>query len=302
MSTISASTTTNTAWVVTADTTGTLVLQTGASPATAVTFGSDQSATFASWVAMSGSGASNTGILRITGADAASTFSWASQAFNSTLKTGGNEIHMIGIAGSANQAAYFGFNNASGSGANTNFATIGIYGSDNLLNVNALGNVSLKGAATSSTGVGISFPAAQSASSNANCLDDYEEGTWTPTLYAPSGSVTAYTTRSGTYCKIGRMVTAYLHIVLNGHTLSGGIEVRGFPFTSSSDVFNNFTVGPVHAESCTINAWTWAYLPGASTGAVLRYYVNNSPAGYVQGSQLNSGFDFMYSVTYVADA
>ena len=47
MSTISASTTSTTAYKVTADTTGTLVLQTGATPTTAVTVGTDQSVTFA---------------------------------------------------------------------------------------------------------------------------------------------------------------------------------------------------------------------------------------------------------------
>ena len=47
MSTISASTTTTTAYKVTADTTGTLVLQTGVTPTTAVTISSAQVATFA---------------------------------------------------------------------------------------------------------------------------------------------------------------------------------------------------------------------------------------------------------------
>jgi hypothetical protein len=35
---------------------------------------------------------------------------------------------------------------------------------------------------SSASGSGISFPATQSASSDANTLDDYEEGTWTPTV------------------------------------------------------------------------------------------------------------------------
>jgi hypothetical protein len=47
MSTISASTTLTTAYSVTGDTTGTLVLKTGATPTTAVTIGTDQSVTFA---------------------------------------------------------------------------------------------------------------------------------------------------------------------------------------------------------------------------------------------------------------
>jgi hypothetical protein len=66
MSTISASTTTTTAYKVTADTTGTLVLQTGATPTTAVTVGSDQSVTFAGAVSLSGN-QTTTGNLTVNG-------------------------------------------------------------------------------------------------------------------------------------------------------------------------------------------------------------------------------------------
>ena len=54
MTTISASTTSTTAYKVTADTTGTLVFQTGATPTTALTLGSDQSVTFAGTPTYSG--------------------------------------------------------------------------------------------------------------------------------------------------------------------------------------------------------------------------------------------------------
>jgi hypothetical protein len=52
MSTISVSTATNTAYKVTADTTGTLVLQTGATPTTAVTIDGSQNSAFAGTVRM----------------------------------------------------------------------------------------------------------------------------------------------------------------------------------------------------------------------------------------------------------
>jgi hypothetical protein len=51
---------------------------------------------------------------------------------------------------------------------------------------------------------GITFPATQSASSDANTLDDYEEGTWTPSQQ--NFSVSGTTTITGTYTKIGRVV------------------------------------------------------------------------------------------------
>jgi hypothetical protein len=50
-------------------------------------------------------------------------------------------------------------------------------------------------------GDGIRFPATQVPSSNANTLDDYEEGTWTPVV----GGVTL--TGAGRYTKVGRLVS-----------------------------------------------------------------------------------------------
>jgi len=51
---------------------------------------------------------------------------------------------------------------------------------------------------------GITFPATQSASSNANTLDDYVEGTYTPTTQ--NFTVTGTPTLTGRYTKIGRIV------------------------------------------------------------------------------------------------
>jgi len=59
----------------------------------------------------------------------------------------------------------------------------------------------------SAAGAGqIQFPAVQNPSAGANTLDDYEEGTWTPT--DASGAGLGFTSASGTYEKIGRQVTA----------------------------------------------------------------------------------------------
>ena len=62
----------------------------------------------------------------------------------------------------------------------------------------------------------------------ANKLDDYEEGTWTPTL---GGGATA-TNMSGKYTKVGNLVTAYL--IFENSTISGTPDyiVSGLPFTS----------------------------------------------------------------------
>jgi len=76
--------------------------------------------------------------------------------------------------------------------------------------VKALSTISVGNATPSSSGAGITFPATQSASSDANTLDDYEEGTWTPT--DNSGAGLTFTNNGSQYTKIGRAVTINFEI------------------------------------------------------------------------------------------
>jgi hypothetical protein len=84
------------------------------------------------------------------------------------------------------------------------------------------------GAATPTTsGSGITFPATQDASSDANTLDDYEEGSWTPGF--GTGWTTAPTVaNAATYVKIGKQVTVSVYL-LNGISTAGGL-ITGLPF------------------------------------------------------------------------
>lgn len=75
----------------------------------------------------------------------------------------------------------------------------------------------------------LKFPATQNASADANTLDDYEEGTWTPSL---GGSAT-YTSRTGTYTKIGRLVILCGVIVVNAIGTGSTTQVSGIPFAAS---------------------------------------------------------------------
>jgi hypothetical protein len=91
----------------------------------------------------------------------------------------------------------------------------------------------LKGGTLNPGGIGITFPATQSASSNANTLDDYEEGTWTPSINF-NGGITGitYDEQTGVYVKIGQYV--YCSMVLNltnKGSASGSANLTGLPFT-----------------------------------------------------------------------
>ena len=72
----------------------------------------------------------------------------------------------------------------------------------------------------------------------ANTLDDYEEGTWTPTIEGvTSGSITGFTVTVADYTKIGDVVHAYCFLTgidMTSSTISGNYKIGGLPITASS--------------------------------------------------------------------
>jgi hypothetical protein len=86
------------------------------------------------------------------------------------------------------------------------------------------------GAATpSASGAGITFPATQSASTNANTLDDYEEGTFTPVM---RGTTSGTLNLSGAYTKIGNTVQVNIYYAnpIAAGTIVGNVYITGLPF------------------------------------------------------------------------
>jgi hypothetical protein len=80
----------------------------------------------------------------------------------------------------------------------------------------------------------ITFPATQVPSANANTLDDYEEGTWTPTQGGGLTVVGTFTS-IGSYLKIGNQVTVWGRLL--GSTsvaaAANAVMCAGLPFVSA---------------------------------------------------------------------
>ena len=98
--------------------------------------------------------------------------------------------------------------------------------------VKASTTMGVGGATPSASGAGITFPADQSilgASTDANTLDDYEEGTWTPT--ATNVTITSIV---ATYTKIGRKVYITFKAVWPVNSNTSPVVVQGLPFTSKT--------------------------------------------------------------------
>ncbi len=91
------------------------------------------------------------------------------------------------------------------------------------------------------SGNGIDF-SATSGTGTSELFDDYEEGTWTPTV-----NVGTATAEYANYTKIGRqvIVSAYLHTFSDTSTATN-VQIGGLPFTSSS---NNRTAGSMFGRN-----------------------------------------------------
>lgn len=96
--------------------------------------------------------------------------------------------------------------------------------------------IGVGGATPAASGAGITFPATQSASSSANTLDDYEEGSFTPVLqFGGLSAGQTYLYQTGRYVKIGKNVYINLYIYMSDiGTSTGNARIAGLPFPTES--------------------------------------------------------------------
>jgi len=144
------------------------------------------------------------------------------------------------------------------------------------------------GLATFSNGIavttgGVAFPATQSASADANTLDDYEEGTWTPVV-AGGTSAGTYTSVYATayYTKIGRVVTVNFALAWNTHTGTGDLQITGLPFTCLSGSGN---IGTFQCNSGL--SWTAGSVPALyASGTTIEYRCTDDGGAGVANIQI----------------
>jgi hypothetical protein len=160
--------------------------------------------------------------------------------------------------------------------------------------------VSVGNATPSTSGAGITFPATQSASTDANTLDDYEEGTWTPVFTPTSGAIGSYNAQSGQYTKVGRAVTVTCYMALSSKGTAGGtLSVTGLPFISGAS--NGFyTSCSMYLNTLTgLTGNFVSYLPPNAAFIAISYLSNQNSTTSITPAMLSNGSDFMISMTYM---
>ena len=147
------------------------------------------------------------------------------------------------------------------------------------------------GAATAAaSGAGVSFPATQSASSDANTLDDYEEGTWTP-ADASGASLSFSSGATASYIKVGRIVTVNLTVNYPATASGSAAKISGLPFTSHNGIY----YGAVRGISTAITAPV-IQIGGSST--TIEFFLSGNGGGSVTNVSLSSTSPYA-SITYI---
>jgi len=102
------------------------------------------------------------------------------------------------------------------------------------------GNVTLStGNLIVASGQGIDFSATSHlAGMTSELLADYEEGTWTPTITAGSGTITSYTLTAANYTKIGRAVHINVIFTITNAGTGASALVITMPFTNGAAIAN----------------------------------------------------------------
>ena len=168
-----------------------------------------------------------------------------------------------------------------------------IYGADS-----SSGNIRFYAGASTETarirdGGGITFNGDTAA---ANALDDYEEGTWTPTL--PNGHTGAFTVANAIYTKIGRQVYIGCHLSsLNIPSNSTEFRIGGLPYSVHPNVFHG--AGSItFVRSHDIAAFHMLPPTPQQSGTELYFHRGDGTNATVINSQLSGMTEFIFAVVY----
>jgi len=156
-------------------------------------------------------------------------------------------------------------------------------GTSNVLGVTTGNNLQML-----QNGGGIVFN--NSSASVNSTLNDYEAGTWTPTVTANGGGSPTYTS-GGTYTKIGRSVVVQGYFNLTNTSGSGYAVVSSFPFTvlANATVSTNF-IGVARENSTT--GYLFQTAMSQNTSNMIIWTTTNG------GITWTNGYSYCFSITY----
>jgi hypothetical protein len=148
-------------------------------------------------------------------------------------------------------------------------------------------------------GKGIDYAGAGVPGMTSRLLDDYERGTFTPTIESTgTGIALGYTYQIGRYEKIGNKVTVQISLALTSHNGSGNMFIGGLPFVSAN--VTNFWQAADPGWFFSLSLTASNYLTGYINPAEASIILNQHPVGGGSGTAipLDTAFGVGVSCTY----
>ena len=171
------------------------------------------------------------------------------------------------------------------------------------MRIDSSGNVNVKtgNLVIGTSGKGIDFSAVSdgSRSVSSNLLDDYEEGTWTPTWSDGTNADATYTIRNGFYTKIGNKVSVYCDIAITSlGTISGILRLTGLPFPTGNQA--SCTVGFTSSLNTTAGHSITGRTSSGNTYILMNIWDTAAGLTGLLDTELSSNGRLMVSMEYFA--
>jgi len=144
----------------------------------------------------------------------------------------------------------------------------------------------------------LAFPATQNPSANANTLDDYEEGTWTPTLmFALATTGITYSNQLGRYTKIGRTVIATGNIMLSSKgTAAGAAQIGNLPFIAANDTI--YAAVPTWSSGMSSVVGAMLMMVKPNDNKLNCYHTNNGAGVGLSNSNFSNTSQLCFTAMY----
>jgi hypothetical protein len=188
---------------------------------------------------------------------------------------------------------------ASGSGIFT-IASPGTSTNRTLTLPDATGTVVISGTTPSLNG--ITFPATQVASADANTLDDYEEGTWTVTFTpSSSGSITLKpAVNLGSYTKVGRLVTITFGVTVDAVSSPIGLIEINLPLTLANlSERSSWGSVSIFVNASLSNVINYVALFEATSNRIAVYLGNSTGVSVTSANQIVANTEIFLTASYI---
>jgi len=190
---------------------------------------------------------------------------------------------------------------------NAGFSIRDITNSENKFNITHTGDAQIVNGnlvfSTAGKGIDFSATADGSGTTTSEVLDDYEEGTFLPTMFGSTvAGSTTYNLQYGYYIKVGKLVHFQIRMTVASSTATGNMYIGGLPFVALNDANRGYaSINVSYANNISLpsgSTWLGAY---TNAGDSLLVLIANTPGDVIQHVDVDTSWVALLGGTYISN-